>query len=257
VTGADVSVSAPRRLPDVFAELIGAIVDGRRSSLVLELITRRSVELFQVASVGILVADPRGGHRVVAASDERADLAELFQSFEEEGPALDVLATRRALTVDLAAADERWPGFAPAAREAGVGWVHAHPIHLDSSVVGALNLFRARPDGGAPDPALSQAVCGLASIVPAQERPDRRGERLAEHIQQILHERARIEQVKGMLAAHLDVSPGDAHAALSHHARAHGVTTVQVAGDVIEGRTDPRAVADEWRRSAAPADDAT
>jgi hypothetical protein len=252
-----VSVSAGPRLPDAFAELIGAIIDGQRSALVLELITRRSVELFQVASAGIILADPRGGYRVVAASDERADLAELFQSFEEEGPALEVLASRRALTVDLATADERWPGFAPAAREVGIGWVHAHPINLDSSVIGALNLFRPRPDGGTPDHALGQAVCGLVSIVLAQERPDRRGERLAEHIQQILNERGRIEQVKGMLAAHLEVSPGEAYSALSHHAQTHRVTAVQVAGDIIEGRTDPRTVADEWRRHAAAADDAT
>jgi hypothetical protein len=89
---ADVSISAGQRLPGVFAELIDAIIEGEHVAQILGLITRRSVELLEVTSAGIVVADPRGGYRVLAASDESADLAELFQATEEEGPALDVVA---------------------------------------------------------------------------------------------------------------------------------------------------------------------
>jgi hypothetical protein len=243
-----VSVAANQRLADVFTGLIDAIIDGEHLAQVLELITRHSVELLEVTSAGIIVADPRGGYRVLAASDERAGLAELFQAFEHEGPALDVVASGEELTIALAAADRRWPGFAPAAREIGIGWVHACPIRMDSEVVGALNLFRAEAGGDVPDPVLSRALCGLVSVALTQERPARRSERLAERIQQILNDRGRVEQVKGMLAAHLDISPLDAYGVLTHHARAKGMTVVQAAGDLVDGKIDVMTVIANWRQ---------
>jgi GAF domain-containing protein len=244
------------RLPGVFAELIGAITDGEHLGDALELLTRRSVELLWLSSAGIIVADPRGGFRVVAASDESADVVELFQTFQGEGPALDVLTTGEALTVDITSADRRWPAFAPAARAAGVGWVHAMPIRLDSVVIGALNLFRSEPGGDIPDQALGEALCGLVSIALAQERPARRTERLVERIQQILNERGRIEQVKGILAAHMDASPKQGYTVLAHHARSRGITVVQAAGEVIGEEADPVALIDGWRQQGAPTDEA-
>jgi hypothetical protein len=249
-----VSIPGDPGLPDVFAQIIGAIIDGEQVAGVLEMLTRRSVELFDVTSAGIIVADPRGGYRVAAASDERADLAELFQSFEEEGPALDVLASREPLTVDLASADARWPAFAPAARDMEIGWVHAVPICLGSDVVGALNLFRPEAGGDVPDHGLGRAMCGLVSIALAQERPTRRTERLAEHIQQILNDRGRVEQVSGILAAHMGISPDEAHQVLAYHARTRGVTVVKVANDVIKGDADPLMIAAAWRRGGTGPD---
>jgi hypothetical protein len=245
-----VSISADQRLPGLLAELIDAIIDGEHVAQVLELITHRSVELLDVASAGIIVADPRGGYRVLATSDERANLAELFQSFEQEGPALDVVASQEPLTVDLASADRRWPGFAPAAREADIGWVHAYPIRLDSTVVGALNLFRLQAGGQVPDAALTRALCGLVSVALAQERPTRRSERLAERIQQILNERGRVEQAKGILAAHMEISPHAAYDVLAHHARLRGTTVVQVAGDLVGDRIDAMTVVATWPPTA-------
>jgi hypothetical protein len=250
-----VSVAADQRLPDVFTGLIDAIIDGEHLARILELITHRSVELLRVASAGIIVVDPRGGYRVLAASDERANLAELFQSFEEEGPALDVVASRKALTVELASADRRWPGFAPAARGTGIGWVHAYPIHLDSVVVGALNLFRTEASGDVPDPTVTQALCGLVSVALAQERPARRSERLAERIQQILNERGRIEQAKGILAAHMHISPGEAYDELTHYAQAQRTTVIVAAHDLIENRVDVNTIIMNRRKRRTTADD--
>lgn len=244
------STSFDQRLPEVFAELIRGVVDGEHVAQALELLTRRCVDLLDVTSAGIIVADFRGEYRVLAASDEQADFAELFQILEREGPAVDVVVSGRALTVDLTSADGRWPRFAPAARGVGVGWVHALPISLDSMTVGALNLFRSGAGGDVPDRSLSEALCGLVSIVLAQERPVRRAERLAERIQQILNERGRIEQVKGILAAHMDVPPAHAYPVLAHYARTHDVLVVQAATEVIQGRADPAAMIAAWREDA-------
>ncbi|MDN3357830.1 GAF and ANTAR domain-containing protein [Actinomadura sp. DC4] len=236
-------------LSEVFAELIRG-VGGAPVTQALELLTRRSVDLLGVSSAGILVADFRGAYRILASSDEQGDFAEFFQALEREGPAVEVVGSGRALTVDLNLADGRWPSFTPAARGAGIAWVHALPISLDSMTVGALILFRLNTGGGVPDHALSEVLCGLVSIALAQERPARRAERLTERIQQILNDRGRIEQVKGIIAAHMGVPPAQAYSVLIHHARAHDVLIVQVAGDVIGGRTDPLAMIAAWRENA-------
>jgi hypothetical protein len=244
-----VSTSFGQRLPEIFAELIRGVVDGEHVAQALELLTRRSVDLLDVSSAGIIVADFRGAYRVLAASDEQADLAELFQTLELEGPAVDVVGAGAALTADLTRADARWPRFAPVARGVGIGWVHALPISLDSMTVGALNLFRPSAGGEIPDVALSEALCGLVSIVLAQERPVRRAERLAERIQQILNERGRVEQVKGILAAHMNVTPAQAYTVLVHYARTHDMLVVQAATEVIQERVEPAAMIAVWRRN--------
>jgi GAF domain-containing protein/ANTAR domain-containing protein len=243
-----VSTSFDQRLPEVFAELIRRVVDGEHIAQALELLTRRSTDLLAVTSAGIIAADFRGGYRVLAASDEQADLAELFQSLEQEGPAMDVVASGQPLMVDLNHVIERWPRFVPAARSVGIGWVLALPITLDSMTVGALNLFRPDAKGDAPDRAIGEALCGLISIVLAQERPVRRAERLAERIQQILNERGRVEQVKGILAAHMDTTPAEAYAVLTYYARKHDLLVVEAATGVIHGDTDPAAMILAWRR---------
>jgi hypothetical protein len=133
----------------------------------------------------------------------------------------------------------------------GLGWVHACPIHLDSVVVGALNPFRTQAGGETPAPALSQALCGLVSVALAQERPGRRTERLAERIQQILNERGRVEQAKGVLAAHLGTSPSEAYEVLAHYARSRRTTTVQAAADLVGGEIDAMAIIASWRAQAA------
>ncbi|MGH3380177.1 MAG: ANTAR domain-containing protein [Actinoallomurus sp.] len=242
------STSFDQRLPEVFAELIRGVLDGEHVAQALDLLTRRSTDLLQVTSAGIIAADFRGGYRVLSASDEQADLAELFQTLEHEGPAMDVVASGQATTVDLTDAAGRWPRFVPAARSVGIGWVLALPISLDSMTVGALNLFRPDASGEIPDRAIGEALCGLISIVLAQERPVRRAERLAERIQQILNERGRVEQVKGILAAHMDATPSQAYSVLAHHARRHHLLVVEAATGVIQGSTDPAAMIAAWRQ---------
>ena len=78
----------------------------------LHLLTDRSVQLLDVAAAGLLLADPKGELRVVAASSEAARLLELFQLQNDQGPCLDCFRTGRPVqAADLAAAAARWPRF--------------------------------------------------------------------------------------------------------------------------------------------------
>ena len=103
-------------LSATFVELTDTMVAGFDVIDFLHVLTDRSVQLLDVSAAGLLLADPRGELRVVAASSEAARLLELFQLQSDQGPCLDCFRTGRPVAAaDLAAAEQRWPRFAPAA----------------------------------------------------------------------------------------------------------------------------------------------
>ena len=159
-------------LSETFVELTDTMVAGFDVIDFLHVLTDRSVQLLEVSAAGLLLADPRGELRVVAASSEAARLLELFQLQNDQGPCLDCFRTGRPVAAgDLAAAAERWPRFAPAARQAGFAAVQALPMRLREQVIGALNLFRAEPGGFAPESVrVGQALADVATISLLQER---------------------------------------------------------------------------------------
>src|ERR1700730_13114966 len=80
----------------------------------LHTLVLRCTELFDAAEAGLMLADQRGGLRVVACSSERARLVELFEVQNEQGPCLDCFRSgSRIVSEDLEAETGRWPLFAP------------------------------------------------------------------------------------------------------------------------------------------------
>jgi len=76
-------------LSETFVELTDTMVAGFDVIDFLHVLTDRSVQLLDVSAAGLLLADPRGELRVVAASSEAARLLELFQLQNDQGPCLD------------------------------------------------------------------------------------------------------------------------------------------------------------------------
>jgi hypothetical protein len=66
-----------RLLSETFVELTDTMVADFDIIDFLHLLTDRSVQLLDVAAAGLLLADPRGELRVIAASSEAARLLEL------------------------------------------------------------------------------------------------------------------------------------------------------------------------------------
>jgi hypothetical protein len=76
-------------LSETFVELTDTMVAGFDVIDFLHVLTDRSVQLLDVSAAGLLLADPRGELRVVAASSEAVRLLELFQLQNDQGPCLD------------------------------------------------------------------------------------------------------------------------------------------------------------------------
>ncbi len=232
---------APDRLAAVFVEIADTLVDDFDVIEFLQMITARTSELVSVPAVGLLLADSRGRLQFMAASDEATRLLELFQLQHNEGPCLDAFTTgAQVVNADLGHAASRWPAFAPRASAGGFRSVHALPLRLRTTVIGALNLFGT--DAGVLEPAdvkVVQALADIATIGLLQEKAIRHGEVVTEQLQHALNSRVVIEQAKGALARIHGVDVDAAFVMLRSYARNHNRKLVDLARLVV---TDPAQV---------------
>ncbi|MCW0216420.1 MAG: GAF and ANTAR domain-containing protein [Pseudonocardia sp.] len=204
-----------------------------------------SVELLSADAAGLVLADARGELRVVAASNEDAELMELLQLQSAEGPCLDCFRTSAPVSVeDIVESADRWPGFVAALADRGAfRSVHALPLRLRGQAIGALNLFHHAP-GPIPedDLALGQALADVATIGILSERLIRRGEVVNEQLQTALNSRIVVEQAKGVLAEHAGIGMTEAFDALRRYARSNNVRLADTARQITVGDLAPGVV---------------
>jgi GAF domain-containing protein len=193
-----------------------------------------SVEILGAEAAGVMLADARGGLRLIASSDERMRLLELFELQGEQGPCLDAFATGRPVQASAADSRIRWPAFAPRASDAGFQAMCAVPLRVRTDIIGALNLFRG-VDELFTDAEMDivQAMGEMAAIGLIQERALRERTLLTEQLQAALTSRVMIEQAKGMLAEYLTITVDDAFQLLRSYARDGNRKLSQVASDVV------------------------
>jgi transcriptional regulator with GAF, ATPase, and Fis domain len=235
-------------LAETLVEVADTLVDDFDLIEFLRMLTARTSELFDVSAAGLLLADHRGQLRMMAASDERAEMLELFQVQTDEGPCHDCYHQGRAVVdADLAEAADRWPRFSPRAVDAGYRAVHAFPLRLRQEVIGALNLFSTEVGQMSDvDTRMVQAVADIATIALLQERAIHRGAIQTEQLQTALQSRIVIEQAKGALAQIHSVDLDQAFQMLRSYARSHN----ERLGDVSYWVTaDPARVPDLTTRS--------
>jgi GAF domain-containing protein len=224
-----------RLLAQTFVELADTLVADFDVVDFLLTLADRCAELFGPAEAGVMLADQRGGLRVVASSSERARLLELFELQNEQGPCLDCFRSGvRVVAADLAGEADRWPLFTSEAVAAGFRSAHSFPLRFREQVVGALNLFRAQP-GLLDDEDLAgaQAMADIATISILQERTLREARILAEQLQRALNSRVVIEQAKGVLAERTKINLDEAFELLRTYSRAHNRRLHDVAVAVI------------------------
>jgi GAF domain-containing protein len=201
----------------------------------LTLLVDRCVEVLDVGAAGLMLVAPAGDLRVMASSSEAMRVLELFELQAREGPCLDCYRTGRPV-VNLATADGRWPRFAAEALAAGFRSVHALPMRLRGTIVGALNLFHVEPgEMRQADVDAAQALADVATIAVLQHRAAVEAQVLNEQLDRALNSRIVIEQAKGMVAERRNLDMHEAFAALRTYARNHNLRLADVARGVIDG----------------------
>src|SRR5919112_2290403 len=229
--GVEGMMAREQRLAEVFVELADTLVEEFDVIDFLQTLTERCVELVDTDAAGLMLDDQRGNLQVVAYTDESARLMELFELQKAEGPCVDCFATGQVIAnVDLAASRGRWPVFTEAALGSGFSYSHALPLRLRRQVVGALNLFTVERRALSEEHlAVAQGMADVATIGLLHERALRDQVVLAEQLQTALHSRIVIEQAKGVLAARVGGTVGEAFRLLRTHARRTGQAMTSVA----------------------------
>ncbi len=226
-----------QRLATTLVELADTLVDDFDVVELLTLLTDRCVEVLDVTAAGLLLASPGGELRVLASSSEAMRLVELFELQTDEGPCLDCYRSGEpVVNQKLGQVNGRWPRFAPRAIEAGFTSVHALPMRLRGTTIGALNLFRSNEGSlDASDIHAAQALAAVATIAILQHRAALETQVLNSQLSQALNSRIVIEQAKGMVGERAGIGMEQAFNRLRNHARNHNHRLADVARDVVDG----------------------
>ena len=232
-----------------FVALSSSLANGADLVELLSDLTEYCAGLLDVASAGLLLADKRGTLHVLAASSERTRELEVFQVQRAEGPCLDSYRGGGPVSVpDLGAADDRWPLFAPHARQAGFRSVHALPMRLRELKLGTLGLFgTAVGELNADDLSLGQALADVASVALVQDRALSDREAINKQLQTALTSRVALEQAKGVLAQQGDLDMVAAFQVLRQYARDHNLRLSDVARALVERQLPGQQVLDHAR----------
>ena len=171
---------------------------------------------------------------MLAATSEQTHELELFQLQADEGPCLECYATGEPVSVaDLRAAKSRWPRFVPTALEAGIASVHAVPMRAAGIVLGSLGLFGTRSgELTEADLLVGQTLAHIACVAILQEHPPTPSTVIPQ-LRSALTHRIVVEQAKGFLRAHLDISVDEAFSLLRGYARTHGEHLTEVARQLM------------------------
>ena len=217
-----------------FLQLLDVAFDDFDALELMTSLSRRCVDLFDVSSSGVLLADSHDGVQAVAASNEQATLLELRQVDDQEGPGLDAFRSGRAVFHGDLSDESPWPRFGRAAIEVGLFSVHAFPMRVRNTVVGSLNLFMAKPGPlWDADASLAQAFAHAAAIGLLQNKTVSDLHQLTGQLKRALSSRVIIEQAKGTIAERAGVGMDEAFEQLRSHARAHKMKLTSVALAVV------------------------
>jgi GAF domain-containing protein len=225
------------RVLDAVVSLVDSLLGDFDVVDLLTELTERCAQLLDVASAGLLLADPLEQLRLLAATTEETRNLELFQLQADEGPCVDCYFSGQPVSVaDLKTEADRWPTFVPAALDAGFASVHAVPMRAAGIVLGAVGLFGTRPGAlGDADLLVGQTLAHIASVAILQEHPPTPST-VMQQLRNALTSRLYVEQAKGFLRGSLDVSVEQAFQLLRDYAHTHGEHLTDVARRLMTDR---------------------
>ena len=226
-----------RLLARAFARLADTLTDDFDVVEFLHGLCADAVQVVGADTAGVMLADSRGGLRLLASSEERMRTLELFELQSQQGPCLDAFRTGHTVTATTADGQRLWPLFAPQAAERGFRFMCAVPMSLRGATIGALNLFRVTDEPFAEtDLEIAQAMAKVATTGLLHNRSMAEARLVGAQLQRALQSRIAIEQAKGVLAEYLNVSVDEAFQRLRSQARNTNQKLSDLARDVATKR---------------------
>lgn len=169
----------------------------------------------------------------VASSDDVGAQLDTVQSDLGEGPSCLTAAQADSVGCDdLHQHRERWPIFAQAALERGVGAVFVFPIAPDDTLIASLSLYRNPGELNEADEAAAVDYAGAVSLIllhTEQIEPNGGVQHNPGAPRWVV-----VQQAIGMVSVQLNVSLSDAHARLRARAYSEGVPLSALATDVVQ-----------------------
>ena len=196
-------------------------------------VAKRAVEPADEVSLTLL-EHGRAPFTIAHTGDLALDADEL-QYDQGSGPCINAGETGLTLVVSDYATETRWPGYAAAAHERGVGSSLSVPLPVQGTAIGALDVY-ARATGAFDDPAVvarAHAVASFAAVAVANARALGDAANTAERLAQAMDTRAVVEQAIGVLMGQRGCSAQEAFAVLSRMAEDSSRQLRDVAGDLV------------------------
>jgi len=183
--------------------LEGASFDG-----VLEQVAhlaRTSIPAADVVSVTLVDGE---GPRTAASTGDLALQLDQRQYDLGEGPCLDAAQEQRAVSLPDLATEERYPGFVPRARQAGVRAVTSVSMVATPRVVAGLNVYSLQEPGGHEAVAVAtRDFVDAAAAAVANAALVSTATHAADDLRRAMATRAVIEQAKGLMVGRLGCTP--------------------------------------------------
>jgi GAF domain-containing protein len=223
------------RLAGVFVTLADTLVAEYDVVDLLHTLVEECISLFDADAAGLVLADAQGRLRMMASTGERSRIVEVQQLNVGDGPCVSCFTSGAVVTIDdLTGADTPWRAFRSSALDQGFRSVHAVPLRLRDTTIGALNLFREQPGAlNAADAAAARGLADVATIGILQERAIRERTLVTDQLQAALDSRIVIEQAKGVVAQTRGLAMDEAFARLRSYARTNNRRLHDVAENVI------------------------
>jgi GAF domain-containing protein len=180
---------------------------------------------------GILtVTGPRNTVRTLAASSDRVRASDRCQGEVQEGPCFD--AARRKHEVyriaDVSTRAERWPRYAPRARELGIGSVMGFLLFTEEDHLGSLDIYSSRPN------AFTKTSEQIGWILASHAAVAFASARAHAQLEEAVQTRTDIGQALGIVMERYKVSDEEAFAVLRKSSQNRNVKLHDIARTVAE-----------------------
>ena len=178
------------------------------------------------------------GRRHVTTRAATGDLprrSDQIQYDTGEGPCLDALYERRTVRLPEMATETRWPAFAAAAHELGVGSMLAVQLYVKGDDLGALNLMSSVPNGFEEDAehvALLFASHAAVAIIGAEKE---------EQLRDALGRRDIIGQAMGIVMERYGLTAPRAFSVLTRLSQNSNRKLFELAAEITDSRDLPQA----------------